>query len=174
MRLFIKIVDGQPFEHPITDENFREAFPDVDMNNLPEGFAEFIRVEPPTTNRFEVCEKGAYEKVGDKYTDVYLVRPMTEEEKTEIINKQKAAKPKENWRWDDINCRWLPPKIPTTGGPWKYSPQELDWVVATEPPFPSWVLRGDGLIYVAPISRPPNNQKYYWDEPTLSWVILNV
>ena len=31
MRLFIQIRDGQPFEHPIIEDNFREAFPDIDI-----------------------------------------------------------------------------------------------------------------------------------------------
>jgi hypothetical protein len=174
MRMFIRIVDGQPSGNPIIDENFREAFPDVDMNNLPEGFAEFIRVEPPITGPFEVCENCTYEKVGDKYTDVHHVRPMTEGEKAAKIEQLKTMKPGDNWRWDEAKLIYLPPLIPTTGGPWRFDTQARGWVVATEPPFPSWVLRDDGLIYIAPIPRPQDGKRYRWDEPTLSWVLLNV
>lgn len=173
MRLFIQIRDGQPFEHPILDENMREAFPHIDQNNLPETFAEFIRVAPPVTDRFEVYEGVTYEKVGSVYTDVHHVRPMTEEEKADKIAQIKAHKPGNNWRWDDVKLKWLPPILPTTGGPWRFDRQALDWVIATEPPFPSWTLREDGLIYVAPIPRPQDGRLYHWDEPTLSWVPVN-
>ena len=44
MRLFIQIKDGQPHEHPIMDWNMRAAFPDIDLDHLPDGFAQFIRV----------------------------------------------------------------------------------------------------------------------------------
>jgi hypothetical protein len=44
MNLYIQIKDGQPFEHPIFEDNFIEAFPDVDINNLPFGFAKFRRI----------------------------------------------------------------------------------------------------------------------------------
>lgn len=80
MRLFIRIVDGQPFEHPIFEDNFREAFPDVDVDNLPPEFAEFKRVAPPVLGAFEVYEGVAYEVVDGFYSDVHRVRPMTETE----------------------------------------------------------------------------------------------
>ena len=41
MELFIQIRNGQPFEHPIFGDNFRQAFPDVDVDNLPPEFARF-------------------------------------------------------------------------------------------------------------------------------------
>lgn len=171
MRLFIQIRDGQPFEHPILDENMREAYPHIDQNNLPDTFAEFIRVPPPVLGHFEVYEGVTYEKVGDYYTDVHHVRQMTEAEKADKIQ---AMKPGDNWRWDEEKLRWLAPLMPTTGGPWRFDIQAGDWVIATEPPFPSWVLRDDGLVYVAPVPRPQDGQRYRWDEPTLSWVLLNV
>ena len=56
MKLYIRIKDGQTFEHPIFEDNFREAFPDVDVNNLPDEFAHFERVAPPTRGVYEVYE----------------------------------------------------------------------------------------------------------------------
>ena len=32
MELYIRIVDGKPFEHPILGDNFRSVFPDIDTN----------------------------------------------------------------------------------------------------------------------------------------------
>jgi hypothetical protein len=44
MNLYVQIKDGQPFEHPIFEDNFIEVFPDVDINNLPPEFARFKRI----------------------------------------------------------------------------------------------------------------------------------
>ena len=44
MELFIQIRDGLPFGHPIYGDNFRQAFPDVDLENLPPEFARFERI----------------------------------------------------------------------------------------------------------------------------------
>lgn len=83
MELFIRIVDGQPFEHPIFGDNFRQAFPDIDVNNLPTEFAKFERIDQdvmPAT--FEVAES-TYTWVNGVVKDVWSVRPMTAEEEAE-------------------------------------------------------------------------------------------
>ena len=80
MELYIRIANEQPFEHPIFGDNFRQAFPDVDTNNLPSGFARFERVESPTLGLYEVYEGVTYEWVDGIVKDVHHVRPMTEEE----------------------------------------------------------------------------------------------
>ena len=38
MNLYIRIVDGKIFEHPITEENMLIAFPDVDLNTNLQGW----------------------------------------------------------------------------------------------------------------------------------------
>ena len=101
MKLFIKIQDGKPFEHPIMDENMRDAFPHIDQNNLPDTFAEFVRVAPPNIDRFEVYEGVTYEKVGNIYTDVHHVRPMTEEEKVAAKADRDAKKQVEEQKKKD-------------------------------------------------------------------------
>lgn len=83
MKLFIQIRDGRPYEHPIMEDNFRQAFPDVDVNNLPSEFARFERIAPPIANIFEVVVDSHYEWDGDIVKDVWVTRPMTEEEEAE-------------------------------------------------------------------------------------------
>lgn len=85
MELFIQIRNGQPFEHPIHGGNFREAFPHIDVNNLPPEFARFIRVERPEIGMFEVNEGVSYQWVGDIVKDVWLIRPMNSAERQERI-----------------------------------------------------------------------------------------
>jgi len=80
MELFIRIKDGQPFEHPISGENFREAFPHIDVNNLPPEFAKFERVEHPKLGLWDFYEGVTYEWFGDVVKDVHHVREMTASE----------------------------------------------------------------------------------------------
>lgn len=85
MELFIQIRDGQPFEHPIFGDNFREAFPDVDVSNLPPEFARFERIEQPhAAGTFEVAET-SYQWIDGIVKDVWTVRPMTDEECTKKL-----------------------------------------------------------------------------------------
>lgn len=91
-KLFIQIRDGAPYEHPIFESNFREAFPHVDLNNLPSEFAVFERVPQPTINDYEVLEGVTYEWVDGVVKDVWHVRSMTDEEKTAYNNEIAQAK----------------------------------------------------------------------------------
>lgn len=82
MRLFIRIVDGQPFEHPIFEDNFREAFPSIDIDNLPPEFAEFQRIAMPTIGLFEAAEL-TYGWDGGLVKDCWFVRSMMPEERAQ-------------------------------------------------------------------------------------------
>jgi hypothetical protein len=75
MKLFIKIKDGQPFEHPIIESNFRQAFPNIDVDNLPSEFARFVRVQKPEPDEGKhiVHAECRYEWAGDEVTDVWYV-----------------------------------------------------------------------------------------------------
>jgi hypothetical protein len=82
LELYIQIRDGQPFEHPIFADNFKMAFPDVNINELPaDQFAKFIRVDAPVPDTYEVYEGVTYQWVDDIVKDVHNIRPMTDEER---------------------------------------------------------------------------------------------
>jgi hypothetical protein len=83
MELYIQIKDGRPFEHPIFGDNFRQAFPHIDVNNLPPEFARFERIEQPNkADPFEV-EEVSYQWVNGVVKDVWTVREMTDAERAE-------------------------------------------------------------------------------------------
>lgn len=83
--LFIQIRDGQPYQHPIFGDNFREAFPHVDVDNLPPEFARFKRLPSPVSaGEFEV-NVVTYQWVNGIVQDVWSVRPMNEEERAHYI-----------------------------------------------------------------------------------------
>lgn len=48
---------------------------------------------------------------------------------------------------------------------------ELDAFVPPSP-FPSWILDTNTALWNPPIAMPTDGKKYYWNEPTLSWVEL--
>lgn len=82
LELYIQIRDGQPFEHPIFADNFKMAFPDINVNDLPaDQFAKFIRVEAPVPDTYEVYEGVSYQWVDGVVKDVHTVRAMTDEER---------------------------------------------------------------------------------------------
>jgi hypothetical protein len=118
MELFIRIKDGQPFKNPIFGDNFRQAFPDVDVNNLPPEFARFERVERPLLGVYEVMESetATYELIDGVYKDVWHKREMTVEEKATkqqaVIASFSAREQAENWAaWtlDEATCTMVPP-----------------------------------------------------------------
>lgn len=92
MELYIRIKDGQPFEHPILGDNFRQAFPSVDVHNLPSEFARFTRVDRPSLSVYEVYEGVTYEWQDSGVTDVHHVRFMTDAEKMEKENQLRLAR----------------------------------------------------------------------------------
>jgi hypothetical protein len=84
LELYIQIRDGQPFEHPIFADNFKLAFPDVNVNDLPaDRFAKFIRVDAPVPDTYEVYEGVTYQWFDGVVKDVHSARPMTDEERAE-------------------------------------------------------------------------------------------
>jgi len=40
-------------------------------------------------------------------------------------------------------------------------------------PFPSWTLNETTCLWDAPTPMPTDDQRYYWNEPTTSWVVIN-
>lgn len=137
MELFIRIKDGQPFEHPIFGDNFRQAFPNVDTNNLPAEFARFERVQAPVLGVYEKNQRVQYERGQDGvYRDVWYCDPMTAED---IAAKQQATKDAwaanggfVSWPFNEATCSFEPPApYPTDGKRYVWDEPTLAWVEVT-------------------------------------------
>lgn len=132
MELFVKIIDGVVHEHPIFGDNFRQAFPDVDIDNLPPEFSRFVRVPMPKIGVYEVYEGVTYERSGDVFTDVHHVRQMTYEEKLAKQNSVKdswAANGLSSWVFDEETCRFYAPKpYPNDGKLYQWDEALIDWI----------------------------------------------
>jgi hypothetical protein len=131
--LFIQIRDGKPFEHPITEDNMRLAFPDIDLDNLPDNFAKFTRVHTPQIGVYEIYNGVSYEIIDGGYVDVHNIRQMTDEEK---INKQNEMKTwwRENnfpvsWIFDEVLCQFKSPvNRPEDGKHYYWDESTISWV----------------------------------------------
>lgn len=136
MELFIRIKNGQPFEHPIMGDNFCLAFPDVDTNNLPAEFARFVRVAPPTVGPYERNQTVSYQLVNGVYTDVFACEQMTAEE---IAIKQQAVKDAwaanngfASWTFNEATCAFeAPTPRPTDNKFYTWDEPTLAWVEVT-------------------------------------------
>lgn len=131
MKLYIKIVENLPVEHPIMENNFRQAFPDIDTENLPSGFANFERVGVPTIGVYEVYDGVTYEWVDGIVKDVHHVRDMTG---TEKINLQEEVKSNwaENgfasWIFNEETCLFDPPvAYPDDDNVYTWNEEQVNW-----------------------------------------------
>jgi len=127
MKLFIQIKDGLPFGHPIVEDNFKQAFPEIDINNLPAEFANFERVEMTQITPYEVYEGTTYEFSNGVYKDVHHFRTMTEEEKQEKIANTFKRFP--SWVFDEQTCTYNPPiAYPNDNKNYLWDEQSISWV----------------------------------------------
>lgn len=145
MQLFIRVKDGQPFEHPIFEDNFRAAFPEVNIDNLPDGFAKFVRVLPPTLGVYEKNQTVSYEFVNGMYTDVFRCEQMTAEEitaKQEAVKADWAEKGFASWSFDEALCTFVAPIAkPNDGNNYFWRESDLSWVFVPAPP------KGEGWTF---------------------------
>ena len=115
MELFIRIDEnGQAVDHPIMGDNFRQAFPDIDVNNLPSNFARFERVPAPIPSPYEKNHRASYQKRSDGvWADTYTCDLMTQEEIVALQDQVKTAFAANigfaSWTFNETTCRFEPP-----------------------------------------------------------------
>jgi hypothetical protein len=115
MNLYIQIVDGAPFEHPILESNLLDAFPGINLDDPASGYAKFVRLEPPQLGTYEKNQTVNYELVDGVYTDVFRCEQFTAEEKLEKQNRIKEAFAEigfNSWTFNEELCIFEPPFPP--------------------------------------------------------------
>lgn len=135
MRLFIRLLNGVPVDHPIVEDNMRMAFPNIDLNNLPAEFANFIRIPQPS---LDVMPVGPYQQAvvkyvlntdGKTYQDQWYVRNLSDEEKAEKIAFLKSQPPSKLFVFNEETCEWENPiPIPAEDGVWQWDYENDIWV----------------------------------------------
>ena len=79
---FIRIKDGVPDGFPLMGDNFRQAFPHIDVDNLPPEFSKFVLTEAPPVDEwahhlpYKIMDT-TFVKDGDVWTDSWALRELT-------------------------------------------------------------------------------------------------
>lgn len=132
MNLYIRLQDGNPIDHPIIEENFIQAFPAIDPNNLPSTFARFIRVERPIPGVYEEYVGVEYVRSGDVITDSHILRQLTSEEiavKQQTVKDSWAEHGFPSWSFDEETCDFIPPTpYPDDGNVYYWNEETLSWI----------------------------------------------
>ena len=136
MEFFIKIKDGQPFEYPILGDNFRQAFPNIDVDNLPLEFARFERVPCPSLVYATLNHPTpTYQYIDDVVKEVWNITPMTTQEITIKQNNVKthwAENGFASWTFDEITCSFVPPlPCPVDGKMYRWNEETTSWIQST-------------------------------------------
>jgi hypothetical protein len=112
----------------------RLAFPNLDLDNLPDTFAEFERVAPPALGPYEKNLQVSYELVDGKYKDVFTKENLTDAEKTAKQNQVKAEWADNNgyasWTFNEDTCAFEPPTPePDDGKIYYWEEESLSWLL---------------------------------------------
>jgi hypothetical protein len=129
IELVIKIVNGEPYQHPITRENFQQVWPDLDFNNLPPEFARFLRIPAPVPGVYQVLVGCEYRWNNDWVQDHWILREMTEQERLAKQNAIKDGWPDFlSWTFNEATCEFEPPvPYPQDGGRYIWNEEQLTW-----------------------------------------------
>jgi hypothetical protein len=131
---FIRVVEGKPFEHPIAEWNLRQFYPDLDVDNPPQGFEKFIRVPLPIYDQSKTHDSTHYEKIDNIWRDVHIIRDLTPSEKAEKIRISKEIFPfKDTWTLDEAKIEWIPPfPYPDDGKKYFWDNNNIKWITEEE------------------------------------------
>ena len=138
MKLYMS--GGQPHEHPIVEWNFKQAFPDIDVDNLPPEYCPFVRVQAPVLGAYEKNQTVSYglvEGLAGTYTDIWVCEDMTAEE---ITTKQDAVKAEwaENgfasWTFNEATCAPTPKPADSENQVHAWNEETTSWMAIEETP----------------------------------------
>jgi len=135
--LIIKMENGSPKNHPMLLENFVQCFPDVDINNLPDEYKFFERVDKPPVGLYEVLDPPdpVYTLIDNVVTDVWTVRAMTQEEKQAKMDSVSAVQIHTGWIFSEETCAWEPPiPYPDDGKKYVWDDNTVNWAEPVEDP----------------------------------------
>jgi hypothetical protein len=157
MNLYIKTDgNGNTINNPVFENNLLQAFGDI-----PENWELFKRVEQPNLAIYQVFESQnpTYQKIDGVWTDVWIIRDMTEVEKLSLqqtVKDEWLALPNYNnfntWIFDETICNYVPPTPKPLNGNYFWQGTTNSWVIY--PPYPN------------------DEKEYKLDFSTATWVLV--
>jgi len=132
----IQMENGTPVNHPMIMSNFTQCFPEVDLENLPENFAFFVRVERPEVNPYQIVFTADPEYIVREdgvVTDNWVITEYTPNQKQAKIDYFLANKPFPSWLFDEETCSCYPPiPYPTDGNKYDWDETTTNWILLQE------------------------------------------
>ena len=114
------------------EDNLKQAFPEMDLNNLPETFARFERVAPAMLGVYEISEGSTYEWVDGVVKDVHHRRAMTLEERTakqDALKEHWKTRGLDSWVFDEESCTYQPPiPYPDESKLFRWDEATISWI----------------------------------------------
>lgn len=159
MRLIVRVENESPVGGPILEDNFVVAFPNIDIDNLPEGWAYFEKTEKPTFDQVGVYQVLENEpeivlQENGTYKEVWTIRNMTDEEKLAKQNRIKElwTNPVNarlvSWTFNEETCQYEAPVA-------KPADVIAEWSESTQ----EWV------------AIPNDGQEYVFDYENEEWIV---
>jgi hypothetical protein len=132
MDLVIRIQNQEIIGHPITKENFIQAYPSLNFNDPGPNFAKFNRIPQPQIQVYEVLEGCEYRWNNNIVEDYWIVRQMTNEEKLSKQNQIKQIWQENNgfqsWIFNEEICEFVAPiPYPNDGKKYIWNEESLNW-----------------------------------------------
>ena len=136
MNLYIKVEEGIPVDHPMLEDNIKDAYPEVDLQNLPSWLMPFERTPIPTYGPYEVFTHTTYQIDNGVCRDLHHIRQLSDIEKHQLQLRIKTswasggAIQYPSWIWNEELCSYTPPlPYPNDGGKYIWDEASLSWVV---------------------------------------------
>lgn len=128
MNLYIKYINGQIIDHPVTYENLSMIYGQFDDQNIPTNYVKFKREVPTPVFQPYKYSEAVYVLVGDVVEEVYIIKDMTDEQKQAKIDLETSKKPYDSWVFDVDNCIWKAPvNYPNDGNKYSWNETNLTW-----------------------------------------------
>ena len=132
MKLYIQYIDGKVVDHPILEENLRQANPQFDPANLPNTLKVFERVPAPIAGPYARIESMYQLQHDDVVRDVHQEIGYTPEERAARIEQAKQLYHPNGWVFNETICGWEPPTTPPADGKaYTWSNELEDWQEVT-------------------------------------------
>ena len=134
MNLFIQVENNQVINHPAVEDNLMQVF-----GTIPENWKPFTRIPRPIPDVYQVLESDnpTYEKINDVWTDVWVIRDMTSEEKIARQNEAKSVWMSSDmyypsWIFEEETCTYIPPvPYPMDGKQYTWDENTISWIENT-------------------------------------------
>lgn len=133
MNLYIELKNGEPINHPMLETNMEMIYPVMNLDNLPENFCKFVRVDAPVPKWDEVVEGPEYKIIDGICYDVWTVNKISDEKRQQMLDELAASNPYPSWTVDIVNHNLIPPTPYPETGAWVWDESSLSWVEYIEP-----------------------------------------